>query len=270
MQSIFPRRRIVTLAIVASLVFSASSLATTPGGGDPSQQYAQNGPSSVTSQSGGLSCTIYRPINLTSGHPVILWGNGTGASPSTYASGLRHWASYGFVVAAANTSNAGTGSDILGCLNWLTSSSLRGALNLSRVGVSGHSQGGGGSIMAGRDSRITTTAPMQPYILGLGHQTSSQSQQRGPMLLLSGSSDSLAGPTLNQAPVFSRANVPVFWATRNGASHFEPVGDFGDFAGISTAWFLWQLRGDSTAGELFTGPCRMCNASGWSVQRKGL
>jgi len=256
-------------AVIAALVFSSAS-ATNPGGGSPDAPYAQTGPSAVTQQSGGTSCTVYRPTSLTSGHPIILWGNGTGATPSTYAAALRHWASYGFVVAAANTTNAGTGTDILACLNWLTNSSLRGSLNLSRVGVSGHSQGGGGTLMAGRDSRITATAPVQPYILGLGHSTSSQSQQRGPMLLLSGSSDSLAGPTLNQAPVFQRANVPVFWATRNGASHFEPVGDLGDFRGISTAWFLFQLRGDTAAAQLFTGSCTMCNASGWSVQRKGL
>ncbi|HEY8538176.1 MAG TPA: hypothetical protein VIL28_04865 [Steroidobacteraceae bacterium] len=268
MKSTFLSRRKTVVAAIATVMIT-SSFAITPGGGDPSSRYASAGPFAVTQQAGGTSCTIYRPTNLTSGHPIILWGNGTGASPSTYASGLRHWASYGFVVAAANTSNAGTGSEMLGCLNWLANSSLRGALDLNRVATSGHSQGGGGSIMAGRDSRIDATAPIQPYILGLGHQTSSQSQQRGPMLLLSGSSDIIAGPTLNQAPVFARANVPVFWATRSGASHFEPVGDFGDFRGITTAWFLYQLRGDAQAAALFTGQCQMCSASGWSVQRKG-
>jgi predicted dienelactone hydrolase len=269
MNSTMYRTRAAGLAVIASLVFSTAALAVNPGGSGPDAAYAQTGPNSVTQQSGGTSCTIYRPTNLTTGHPVILWGNGTGSSPSSYAAGLRHLASHGFVVAAANTSNAGTGTDMLGCLSWLTSSSLRGSLNLERVGTSGHSQGGGGSIMAGRDSRIDATAPVQPYTIGLGHQTSSQSQQRGPMLLLSGSSDTIASPSINQAPVFSRANVPVFWATRNGASHFEPVGDFGDFRGITTAWFLYQLRGDATAGQLFTGTCRMCSASGWSVQRKG-
>lgn len=254
---------------VASLTLSASAFAINPGSSNPASQYASSGSFNVTQTSGGIGCTIYRPTS-GSGHPVILWGNGTGSSPSTYASGLRHWASWGFVVAAANTSNAGTGTAMLSCLNWVTSN-LSSTADVSRVGTSGHSQGGGGSIMAGRDSRVDTTVPIQPYVLGLGHQSSSQTQQNGPMLLLGGSSDSLAGPTLNQVPVFNRTNVPVALAIRSGASHFEPVGDFGDFRGISTAWFLWQLRGNTSAGALFTGTnCGFCNASGWDYRRRGL
>ena len=66
-------------------------------------------PFSTTSGSLGLSCTAYRPSTLGQNgvtHPVILWGNGTGSSPSTYAGLLRHLASHGFIVVAANTSNA--------------------------------------------------------------------------------------------------------------------------------------------------------------------
>ena len=48
--------------------------------------FAASGPFSTTSGSLGLSCTVYRPSTLGQNgvtHPVILWGNGTGASPST-------------------------------------------------------------------------------------------------------------------------------------------------------------------------------------------
>lgn len=260
-----------SVVAAGALLLSSSALAIGGGGGsDVLGPYEQDGPYSTTSHSGGFSCTIYRPSNLDSNHPVILWGNGTGGSPGTYGSGLEHWASWGFVVAAANTSNAGSGEEMLGCLDYLQGSSLAGSIDFSSVGASGHSQGGGGTIMAARDDRITATAPVQPYILGLGHDTSSQYQQTAPMLLLSGSNDSLAGPALNQQPVFNRVDVPVFWATRSGAGHFEPVGDLGDFAGITTAWFLYQLSGDDEAGELFTGPCTACNLSGWDIETKGL
>lgn len=256
-------------AAVGSVLLSTGALAMTPGG-DSLAAYAEDGPFATTSQSGGFSCTIYRPVNLQDDHPVILWGNGTGGTPSTYGSGLRHWASWGFVVAAANTSNAGSGEEMLDCLDYLQGTSYADQLDFSNVGASGHSQGGGGTIMAARDNRITATAPVQPYILGLGHETSSQYQQTAPMLLLSGSADTLAGPTLNQAPVYRRVDVPVFWATLEGASHFEPVGDMGDFRGITTAWWLYQLTGDADAADLFTGPCEVCDLSDWDVERKGL
>lgn len=259
---------------ICGLALSASALATGGGGGgnndDPASEYAERGGLATTTQAGGSNCTIYRPRTLTGGHPVIIWGNGTGNRPSSTGAGLAHLASWGFVVAAANTSNAGTGSAMVGCLNWLESSSLANALDFTKVGSTGYSQGGGGAIMAGRDARIDATAPMSPYTVGLGHRTSSQSQQRGPMLLLSGSSDFIASPRSNQRPVFDRANVPVFWATLNGAGHSEPSGDFGRYRGITTAWFLYQLKGDNSVRGLFEGRnCDFCSAAGWEIRRKG-
>ena len=260
----------VVKSVVAAgaLAVSGSALAVDPG--TVLDEYEETGPYTTTSGSAGFSCEMYRPSNLDQGHPVILWGNGTGASPGVYSGGLEHWASWGFVVIAASTSNPGSGEEMLGCLDYLEDSSLASSIDFSNVGASGHSQGGGGTIMAARDDRITATAPMQPYILGLGHETSSQRQQTAPMLLMSGGSDAIAGSTLNQAPVFRRVDVPVFWGTLDGASHFETTGDFGGFKPLSTAWFLYQLKGDQDAGELFTGPCTACDLDDWDVERKGL
>ncbi|MGM0569482.1 alpha/beta hydrolase [Marinobacter sp.] len=254
------------------LLISGATLAVGSGGdtgSDPTSGYAASGSLSTTSSTEG-NCTVYRPGSVTEGTPLILWGNGTGGSPSTYAEGLEHWASWGFVVAAANTANAGSGEEMLDCIDTVRQSSFGNKVDFDSIGAAGHSQGGGGTIMSARDRRITATAPFQPYILGLGHDSSSQDEQHAPMLLLSGSSDTLAGPQRNQQPVFDRVNVPVFWATRDGAGHFEPVGNFGDYRGMSTAWWLFQLKGDSDAGELFSGPCTACDLNGWEVQIKGL
>lgn len=269
---------------LAGLLASSSALALlpdTPGSAFPSvSNYANSGPYSTSSGSEGPNCRIYKPRTLGQNgvrHPVILWGNGTGASPTTYSGLLSHWASHGFVVAAAETSNAGSGSDMLNCLSYLQTEAGRssgtyvGKLNLGRVATSGHSQGGGGSIMAGRDSRIAATAPIQPYVIGLGHVSSSQSQQNGPMFLMSGSLDTIAGPLLNQRPVYSRVNKPIFWGTLRGASHFEPVGSAGGFRAPTTAWFRYKLMGDNTARNQFVGTsCGLCRSLSWTdVQRKG-
>ncbi|MCG8394504.1 MAG: alpha/beta hydrolase [Pseudomonadales bacterium] len=269
LKAILNRTWAINVAGLVAGIFLVSSVQAGDGS-DPLAPYEEEGPYATTSHSGGFSCRIYRPANLGNDHPLIIWGNGTGTSPSAYGDGLEHWASWGFVVAAANTSNAGSGEEMLGCIDYLQDSIYASSIDFSKIGASGHSQGGGGTIMAARDSRITATAPVQPYILGLGHQTSSQYQQHAPMLLLSGSRDTLAGPTLNQAPVYRRVDVPVFWATLNGASHFEPVGDFGEYKGMTTAWWLYQLNGDSDAASLFTGGCSACDLSGWDVERKGL
>ena len=278
-------------SITAALLLSTSVLASNPtppppppsgGGSDfPSvSDFSRSGPFATTSGNEGPSCTIYRPRTLGENgrrHPIIIWGNGTGGSPGTYGSLLTHWASHGFVVGAARTSNAGSGEEMLDCLTYLvqqngrSSGTYAGKLNVNRVGASGHSQGGGGTIMAGRDSRITVTAPFQPYVLGLGHVSSSQRQQNGPMFLMTGSSDTLASPTLNGTPVFNNANVPVFWGNLRGAGHFVPTGNAGDFRGPATAWYRFHLMNDANAQSTFYGSnCRLCTDRDWEVRRKGI
>ncbi|SDT97745.1 poly(ethylene terephthalate) hydrolase family protein [Halopseudomonas salegens] len=280
-------------ALAVGLMLSANALASNPtppppppptGGGDSGfpavSSFDRSGPFSTTSGREGPDCTIYRPRTLGENnrrHPIIIWGNGTGASPSGYGSLLDHWASHGFVVAAANTSDAGSGQEMLACLDYLVQQNGRSTgtyadkLNVNRVGSSGHSQGGGGSIMAGQDSRITVTAPFQPYVLGLGHDSSSQRNQNGPMFLMTGSSDTLAGPRLNGRPVFRNANVPVFWGNLQGAGHFEPASNGGDYRGPSTAWYRFHLMNDGNAESLFYGSnCGLCNDRDWEVQRKGI
>ncbi len=180
-------------------------------------------------------------------------------------------------MAAANTEDAGSGDEMVDCLNYLTeqnnrtSGTFAGTLDLTKVGASGHSQGGGGTIMAGRDSRIKATAPIEPYVLGLGHNSSSQDQQYGPMFLMGGSSDTLVVTSRNQDVVFRVTNVPVFYGILQGAGHFVPVGDGGEFRGPTTAWFRFQLMNDQNAASVFLGKnCELCTDSNWEVRKKGL
>jgi len=269
----------LSLAICGSAM--AAPLPDTPGTPFPGvSNFDRSGPYATTSRSEGPNCRVYRPSNLGQNgvrHPVILWGNGTGTGPTAYSGLLSHWASHGFVVAAAETSNAGTGRDMLACLDYLVQESNRtygtyvGVLNTGRVGTSGHSQGGGGSIMAGQDDRVSVTAPIQPYTIGLGHDPSSQRNQNGPMFLMSGGGDTIAFPYLNAQPVYTRANVPVFWGERRYVSHFEPVGDGGAYRGPSTAWFRYHLMEDETARSTFYGRfCGLCTSYLWTEQRKGI
>jgi len=232
----------------------------------------------VIKEAGGATCTIFRPAALGADgkNAIVLWGNGTGQTPDNYRPILDNLASYGFVVAAANTPNAGTGTEMLACLDWLAAENGRagspynGKLDLDRVGASGHSQGGGGALMAGRNARVKATAPIQPYTTGLGYVAGAQGQQTGPTLLLSGGADTLAPPAANQQPVFDQGNRPIFWATLNGASHMIPAQGGGTYKGILAAWFRFQLNNDMRAAAMFQGQrCVYCTSTDWVVQRKG-
>ena len=226
-------------------------------------------------------CTIFRPEVLGEEgrlHPVIIWGNGTFGSPPVYQGALSHWASHGFVVAAANTANAGSGQEMLACLDYLEAehgtpgSVYEGMLDLTRVGASGHSQGGGGAIMAGMDVRVTTTAPVQPFTAqGFGgYDQVAQGLQTGPMLLLSGGADFTAPIEPHQQRVWDTANVPVVWAIRAGAGHsIGTIGEMNSFRAETTAWWRYQLMCETGASALFLEPCSLCESPDWEIQSQG-
>ena len=262
-------RRIIVFAIA----FLASPAVAQSG------PYDSRGSYEVKQTLAGPGCHFFRPI-LPQAHPspVILWGNATSTMVARYGPMLTHWASYGFIVGASVSGNAGSGRDMLACLDFLQKENARegsafyGAVDLSHVGASGHSQGATGAMMAGRDPRIKTTAPIEPATLGGHYSPGTEKSQHGPMLLLSGSADSITEPLSNHEFVFDDANVPVVWATLLGAGHNAPaVQDSGPYRPATTAWFLWQLMGDEKAGALFTGAkCDYCVDPDWVVKRRGV
>jgi hypothetical protein len=127
--------------------------------------------------------------------------------------------------------------------------------------------------MAGRDPRFKVTLPVSPFIalpLG-GYDPSSVAAQTHPMFMISGSSDTVAVPSSNQQPIFDQAPVPIVWGTLAGATHFEVLGSGGRYVGPMTAWFRYQLMGDTTAAAYFgRTACTLCTLSGWTVQFNAL
>jgi hypothetical protein len=251
----------------------------------PVTDFSKVGPfTAAPAEAGGPNCTIFRPTTLGENgvkHPVIAWGNGTGGIVGVYTWILSHWATHGFIIAAANTGSAGTGNEMTACLDWVeqqngvAGSIYQGKVALGRAGVSGHSQGGGGTLMVGRDPRILATAPVMPYTQqGFGgFDQASITQQKGMMLLLSALNDTIAVPAQNQAPVFMTTNVPVFWGTLASGNHVTfSLGGNPGYLAPTTAWFRMLLMCDDSARPMFYGPsCTVCtDTANWTVQRKGI
>ena len=87
-------------------------------------------------------------------HPILTWGNGSASLSSNYTFFLKHMASWGFVIIAAQDKNSGVGQTILDGANFLTAANSNPVsiffhkLNVSQVGSFGHSQGATGAINA--------------------------------------------------------------------------------------------------------------------------
>jgi hypothetical protein len=253
-------------------VGDVSTMTGFPPTGGPGEQ----GPFATQSPTGnaeGPACVIHRPAKLGEGgrrHPVIIWGMGTGGF-NTYGPAFELWASNGFVVAAALLGNGqGDGAEMRACLDYVCET-YGADLDCERTGASGHSQGGGGAIMAGRDPRVIATAPIQPYTQqGFGgFDRASITQQHGPMLLLSGTADTIAAPAPNQQTVFDMINEPVIWANLIGGDHvLTGIDGAASYREIVLAWFRLQLMDDESFRSTFYDSCALCSDAAWMVQRR--
>jgi len=214
--------------------------------------------------------TYYSPTTLGANglrHPVILWGNGTFNTPSTYDAFLRHLASHGFIVVAANTSNSGTGREILAGLDNLTAKNGQSTnrffakVDLTRVAAMGYSQGGGGAMNAARDPRVDTTVAIQPW-------QASTSGIRVPTLYVAGSSDAVVSSSSVRGYFNASTGVPAAFGVFGGATHFEVLGDGGRFRGPATAWVRYFLMADANAKSTFIGAsCTLCTSSALTEYR---
>ncbi|MDG4861642.1 acetylxylan esterase [Streptomyces sp. T-3] len=215
--------------------------------------------------------TFYYPASMgQSGerHPVIIWGNGSGAVPGIYSSLLRHWASHGFIVAAANTPNSNfalsmrAGIDVLERRNADSGSPFHQKVDLEHIGSAGHSQGGAAAINAAIDSRVDTAVPIQPGPLA------DPDQMDEPVFYLAGQSDLIVRPALVQNFYRDSGHVQAVYGEIRGAGHLGSIADGGAFRAPTTAWLRFWLMGDERArGEFFGPDCRYCSDttlwSGW-------
>lgn len=271
-----PLNRMVLVAVVLGLLVSRTASAASGEAASVLRLYALPGEHEVADLRAGPHCRIFYPEAITRDagrFPVVVWGNGSGASPVTYRPLLRHWASHGMVVVAAMTPTAGSGAEMRRCLRFVAAehhdngdSLFHQRLDLEAVATAGHSQGGGGAIMAAIDPRVTTTVAIQPAVTGESHDAGRWSRQGGPVLLLSGGDDLTVDAETHHRPFQQAANTPVFWATLAGANHFTPLAGAGEYRAVTTAWLRWRLSGDEEAAPLFRTPeCLLCTLDQWTV-----
>jgi len=220
-------------------------------------KFEQLGPQPVRILRSGR-CTLFLSSTAGDPKPGLGWANGTGASPSTYAGLLTRIASFGVQVTAANSPQAGDGTDLSDCIDQLAS----GGFNVQdRFCAAGHSQGGSGAVNASRiNERVVCTIAVQP-----DNRFTARSDGRdmvGPALVLCGSDDRLAPcgasrSRANGSGLFNQANVPVTQLSVKGATHTgvgSPTGNGGLYAALVAAYTQAVLYADPDARAALFGP----------------
>jgi hypothetical protein len=290
----------------------------------------------LVGDSGLTTHTIFRPQDLSvfGGEkklPIIAWGNsGCANSPSGCQNFLSEIASHGFLVIAIGPVQTGGGrgggmmgmgggtksSQLLDAIDWAIAQNTNAAsryfnrIDMSKIGVSGHSCGGLQALEVSVDSRITTTivcdsgilnssggapgaggpgmpgrggapgagAPGMPGrgggggMMGMPPLTKDHlSKLHAPVLYLLGGPSDIAYP--NGTDDFKRIEkLPAFMANMDvGHGGTYSRPHGGEFAKVALAWFKWQLKGDKEASQMFTGePCELSKSPNWKVEKKNI
>ncbi len=140
----------------------------------------------------------------------------------------RRLATHGFVVMTINTNSTfdqppSRATQLMAALRYLTNSSnstVRARVDANRLGVAGHSMGGGGSLMAARDNpSLKVAVPMTPW-----STTKSFSTVRVPTIIFGAENDSVAPVSSHSIPFYTslQASLDKAYAELNNASHLAP------------------------------------------------
>ena len=244
--------------------------------------------------------TVFRPEDLTAiGNdnklPIIVWGNGACAnSPWEHINYLSEVASHGFLTIAIGPmpqegergSGRSEASQLIDAIDWAieqnnnANSPLYNKIDTSNIAVSGMSCGGLQTLEVAPDPRVTTAIVLNSGILASpvsgmpGMPALSKedlSKLHSPVLYLLGGESDIAYN--NGMDDFEKINhVPVFVANMDvghGGTYSQPHG--GEFARVATAWYKWQLKGDTEAGKMFTGDKPLLSLSEvWVTDKKNL
>jgi predicted dienelactone hydrolase len=187
------------------------------------------------------AATIYYPTQAGSYAGIAICPGFT-ATRSSIAWLAQRLASFGFVTIAINTNStfdqpSSRATQLVAALNYLVNSSptaARSRVDRNRLGVAGHSMGGGGSIQAARDNpSLRAAIPLTPW-----HSTKSWSTVRVPTIIVGAENDSIAPVGSHSIPFYTSlpSTLDKAYAELNGEDHFAPNSTNTPINRYSVAW----------------------------------
>lgn len=190
-------------------------------------------------------------------YPAITFGHGFLQAVSTYQSTLNHLATHGYFVIASDSesglfpSHQNFANDLRFSLDYLTqqngeqSSFLFNQVATARYGASGHSMGGGASILAAsQDPRIKALANLAAAETNPS-ATAAVTNVNVPVSLISGSSDTIVPVSSNGQLMYNAGRAPKMLPVIQGGWHcgFQESNGIGcDSGTITRAQQLAETR----------------------------
>ncbi|WTX00701.1 alpha/beta hydrolase [Streptomycetaceae bacterium NBC_01309] len=273
-----PRRRLVRSAVAGLLACGALLVTQLPGGAQAAENPYERGPaptqSSIEAARGPYAVsetsvssllvtgfgggTIYYPTSRADGtFGAVAISPGFTAYQSSIAWLGPRLASQGFVVFTIDTNStldqpASRGRQLLAALDYLTQrSSVRDRIDSSRLGVMGHSMGGGGTLEAAKSRpSLQAAIPLTGWNLD-----TSWPEVRTPTLVVGADGDTVAPVSSHSEPFYASlpSSLDRAYLELNNASHFTPNSSNTTIAKYSISW-LKRFIDNDTRYEQFLCP----------------
>ncbi|MET9949930.1 dienelactone hydrolase family protein [Streptomyces sp. NPDC006339] len=209
----------------------------------------------VTGFGGG---TIYYPTSTSDGtFGAVAVSPGFTATQSSLAWLGPRLASQGFVVFIIDTNSTldqpdSRGRQLLAALDYLTQrSAVRGRIDASRLGVMGHSMGGGGSLEAAKSRpSLKAAVPLTGW-----NTDKTWPEISTPTLVIGADGDTVAPVATHSEPFYESlpSSLDKAYLELNGATHFTPNTSNTTIAKYSLSW-LKRFIDDDTRYEQFLCP----------------
>lgn len=203
--------------------------------------------------------------------PVVVFVNGTGVKASKYPALQKHLASWGFITIATEEEYAWNGFSAEMSVRYLEllnqyqedgkENIFYGKIDMDKIGITGHSQGGIGVINAITEQKhssiykaavILSSTETDMAKAFLWESDSSLIHTNAMMITSTGQTDSNISPLKSMQKIYDNItdDVEKVLARRNDCDHGEML-YYAD--GYVTAWFMYYLKGDTEAGNAFFG-----------------
>ncbi|MFG1642413.1 alpha/beta hydrolase family protein [Amycolatopsis sp. NPDC049252] len=283
------RRGKATAVVAAALALTAGVVAPAPAADNPYERGPAPTTSSIEASRGSFATstttvsrlavsgfgggTIYYPTSTTAGtFGAISIAPGFTATQSSISWLGPRLASQGFVVFTIDTLTTSDqpdsrGRQLLASLDYLTQqSSVRSRIDSSRLGVVGHSMGGGGTLEAARSRpSLQAAIPLTGWNL-----TKNWSTVQVPTLVVGAQADTVAPVASHSIPFYTSlpSTLDKAYLELRGASHFAPNSSNTTIAKYTLSWlkrfidndtryeqFLCPIPGTSTTISDYRGNC---------------
>ncbi len=204
-------------------------------------------PAPVTGFGGG---TIYYPTSTDAGtFGAVAISPGFLNSQANIAWLGPRIASQGFVVFTIDTTSGwdapdSRASQLLAALDYLTQqSTVRSRIDASRLGVMGHSMGGGGALRAAvQRPALQAVIPLTPW-----HTTKNWASVHVPTMIIGAENDTIAPVATHAEPFYTSipSTVEKAYLELNNASHLAPNSPNTTIAKYSISWLKRFIDNDT-------------------------